>query len=226
MASARGGAGSARSLAGSRPARDADTEDAGVSEITDEVVRLVTMHASKGLEYPIVALANLGSRGATRIEPVADARAADSSSGSLLVATSSRHPALKLPGQRRSAARRRGASPALRGCDAGADRLIIPVSKREKDKTPKLDALAPSLPGPEDPLEAPDRGRVRLDPTLSPEPLSDEPEPSSPDVAAVSAALAERDAWIAADESTRSTARRSSVYSPRLATRVRSTFQP
>ena len=49
---------------------------------------------------------------------------------------------------------------------------------------------------------------MRLDPTLSPEPLSDEPpEPSSPDVAAVSGSTGERDAWIAADESARSTAR-------------------
>ena len=66
--SARGGGGLrafARWLTDQRGT--ADTEDAGVSEITDEVVRLVTMHASKGLEYPIVALANLGSRGATRI---------------------------------------------------------------------------------------------------------------------------------------------------------------
>ena len=208
--SARGGGGLrafARWLTDQRGT--ADTEDAGVSEVTDDVVRLVTMHASKGLEYPIVALANLGSRGASRIEPVADR-----ARRRLELRITAQQKQFQTPGFEAAWTAEKAQLDAeeLRllyvAATRARDRLIVPVSKRGKDKTPKLDALTPSLPGPEDPLEAPDGGRVRLDPTLSPAPLSDEPpEPTIPDVAAVSAALAERDAWIVADESARSTAR-------------------
>ena len=36
--------------------------EASVAEETDDVVRIMTMHGAKGLEYPIVALANLGTQ--------------------------------------------------------------------------------------------------------------------------------------------------------------------
>ncbi|MBO0744128.1 MAG: UvrD-helicase domain-containing protein [Candidatus Dormibacteraeota bacterium] len=35
--------------------------DAGIAEETDDVVRLMTIHGAKGLEFPVVALANLGN---------------------------------------------------------------------------------------------------------------------------------------------------------------------
>ena len=40
--------------------------EATVAEETDDVVRIMTMHGAKGLEYPIVALANLGGTGGTQ----------------------------------------------------------------------------------------------------------------------------------------------------------------
>jgi ATP-dependent exoDNAse (exonuclease V) beta subunit len=45
--------------------------EATVAEETDDVVRIMTVHGAKGLEYPIVALANLGGQTSTRSEPVA-----------------------------------------------------------------------------------------------------------------------------------------------------------
>ncbi|WP_354699040.1 DNA helicase [Paraconexibacter sp. AEG42_29] len=55
--------------------RDEDSEetDAGISEDTDDVVRLITIHAAKGLEFPIVALANLFTRGSSALRPIPDA---------------------------------------------------------------------------------------------------------------------------------------------------------
>jgi ATP-dependent helicase/nuclease subunit A len=42
-------------------ARQTDETDAPISEETDDVVRIVTIHASKGLEFPIVVLANMAA---------------------------------------------------------------------------------------------------------------------------------------------------------------------
>ena len=44
--------------------------EATVAEETDDVVRIMTAHGAKGLEFPIVALANLGGRSAAQAEPV------------------------------------------------------------------------------------------------------------------------------------------------------------
>jgi ATP-dependent helicase/nuclease subunit A len=48
--------------------------EATVAEETDDVVRIMTMHGAKGLEYPIVALANLGTRPQLTCAPVAAER--------------------------------------------------------------------------------------------------------------------------------------------------------
>lgn len=52
-----------------------DEAEANVAEETDEVVRVMTIHAAKGLEFPIVALANLGGRPQSQVEPVPVRRA-------------------------------------------------------------------------------------------------------------------------------------------------------
>jgi len=44
--------------------------EATVAEETDDVVRIMTAHGAKGLEFPIVALANLGGTGGTQRTPV------------------------------------------------------------------------------------------------------------------------------------------------------------
>ena len=50
-------------------ARTTDETDAAISEESDDVVRIVTIHAAKGLEFPIVAFANMNTerRTSTRV---------------------------------------------------------------------------------------------------------------------------------------------------------------
>ena len=51
-------------------AEEAIEIEATVAEETDDVVRIMTTHGAKGLEFPIVALANLGSKPQINSEPV------------------------------------------------------------------------------------------------------------------------------------------------------------
>ena len=55
--------------------RQADETDAPVSEETDDVVRILTIHAAKGLEFPVVVFANMGTRHADRTTVIADREA-------------------------------------------------------------------------------------------------------------------------------------------------------
>ena len=49
-----------------------DETDAAISEETDDVVRILTVHASKGLEFPVVVFANMGTNRADRTRVIAD----------------------------------------------------------------------------------------------------------------------------------------------------------
>ena len=66
------GAGGLRGFARwlSQQRASSDEAEANVAEETDDVVRIMTIHASKGLEFPIVAFANLGSQPWSPVEPV------------------------------------------------------------------------------------------------------------------------------------------------------------
>ncbi|HZP57535.1 MAG TPA: UvrD-helicase domain-containing protein [Dehalococcoidia bacterium] len=46
--------------------------DAPISEETDDVVRVLTVHAAKGLEFPVVVFANMGTERADRTRVIAD----------------------------------------------------------------------------------------------------------------------------------------------------------
>ncbi len=54
--------------------RTSDETDAPISEETDDVVRIVTIHASKGLEFPVVVFANMNTQRADRTKTIADRR--------------------------------------------------------------------------------------------------------------------------------------------------------
>jgi len=52
--------------------RTTDETDAPISEETDDVVRIITVHAAKGLEFPIVVFANMGTRRYENTRVIAD----------------------------------------------------------------------------------------------------------------------------------------------------------
>jgi ATP-dependent exoDNAse (exonuclease V) beta subunit len=55
-------------------AHTSDETDAPISEETDDVVRIVTIHASKGLEFPVVVFANMNTIRADRTKTIGDRR--------------------------------------------------------------------------------------------------------------------------------------------------------
>ena len=185
----------ARWLAEQRGGRD--TEDAGIAEASDDAVRLVTMHASKGLEYPIVALANLGAQAAHRVEPVADRPARR-----LHLRITSAKKQFATPGfdAEWTTEKAQLEAETLRLLYVAAtrtrDRLIIPVSYSGTAPGPRLAALLDSLPSAEAPTETTTDGCFVVDPaTLSPL-RDDEPPPAIPPTAAVvDAEFTNRAAW-------------------------------
>jgi ATP-dependent exoDNAse (exonuclease V) beta subunit len=52
--------------------RQSDETDAVISEDTDDVVRILTIHASKGLEFPVVVFANMNTTRSDRIRIIGD----------------------------------------------------------------------------------------------------------------------------------------------------------
>jgi ATP-dependent helicase/nuclease subunit A len=196
--SARGGGGLrafARWLGEQRGGRDA--EEAGVSEATDDAVRLVTMHSSKGLEYPFVALANLGTHPSTRVEPVADRSGhrlhLRISSARNQFATAGFEAAWEGEKEQLEAEELRLLYVAA---TRARDRLIIPVSFSAKGPGPRLAALLESLPDAEAPVEAVTDGRYVLDPALLSPLAEDEPPAASPPATAeVDAEIAAREEW-------------------------------
>jgi ATP-dependent helicase/nuclease subunit A len=50
--------------------RDADETDASISEDSDDVLRILTIHASKGLEFPIVVFANMNTERVDRTNAI------------------------------------------------------------------------------------------------------------------------------------------------------------
>ena len=97
----------ARSCAGSptTPSARRSEVDAGIAEETDDVVRIMTMHGAKGLEFPIVVLGGLGGKGQVELRarcPTRPTAAFTSTSARQRAARTSPPPATRSAGRPRS----------------------------------------------------------------------------------------------------------------------------
>ncbi len=194
------GAGGLRAFARwlSEQRASSDEAEASIAEESDDVVRVITIHAAKGLEFPIVALANLDARPRNDVEPVPDRRARR-----LHLRIKAGDNEFRTPGfddawthekERKAAEDRRLLYVAV---TRARDHLIVPVASQPGREGPMLHDLLPSLPA-WDPAA---KGTLVdgchiLDRDALPALPDEERElPRSADSGAVEAALAARETW-------------------------------
>ena len=194
------GAGGLRAFARwlSEQRASSDEAEANIAEETDEVVRVMTIHASKGLEFPIVALANLGTKPRSDVDPVPDRR-----TRRLHLRIKAGENEFKTPGfddawehekEQKAAEEKRLLYVAL---TRARDHLIVPVASTPDKPGTMLFDLLPSLPQWDPEAAGTDVNGCHLfDRSLLPSLPDDEPplrtEASEESVQTV---LAERAAW-------------------------------
>jgi ATP-dependent helicase/nuclease subunit A len=175
--------------------QDAVEIEATVAEETDDIVRIMTVHGAKGLEYPIVALANLGASNRNQAQPVPREherflhfRVGAGSSG--------RHGHFKTPGfdDAWEQEKHQVEAERLRVLYVAATRareyLIVPCVAGVVSATGLLGALAQNLPRDETLVH-----RVKLaDLDLPP---AEETEPVPVTDEDIASGVAERDTWLA-----------------------------
>ena len=172
--------------------------EATVAEETDDVVRIMTVHGAKGLEYPIVALANLGARNVHRAEPVPreQERFLHFRVGAQ---TAGRHGHFKTPGYDEAWEQEKQYVDAERlrllyvATTRARDHLIVPCITGVLGASGLLGALVHNLPNDEALVR-----RIPLDELVLDEAEQLEPVPVTD--ADVDRGLAERAAWIDARE--------------------------
>jgi len=126
--------------------READEIDAPIAEERDDTVRVMTIHAAKGLEFPIVCLANLESAGNPDTPPVRDV-----DNGRLHLKVGGGASVFCTPGWEEAKKRERDALRAERdrllyvACTRARDHLVIPVAAKDT-KGSFMQSLKPSLP--------------------------------------------------------------------------------
>jgi ATP-dependent helicase/nuclease subunit A len=175
-----------------------DEAEANVAEETDDVVRVMTIHAAKGLEFPIVALANLGGRPQSQVEPVPDRRGhrlhLRIKRGDLEFKTPGFDAAWEREQEQKAAEDKRLLYVAV---TRARDHLVIPVASRPDKPGPMLFDLLPWLPDWDEELAGTTvDGCHIVNPDDLPE-LADDVPPlrSDPRQDEVEAALAERAVW-------------------------------
>jgi ATP-dependent exoDNAse (exonuclease V) beta subunit len=175
---------------------ETDEEEAGAAEEVDFVVRIVTIHSAKGLEYPIVALANINRA----IKPNSKRPIPDADAGRLHLSIgwgsdergrfeTVGYPEAESDEMLDAEARRLLYVAATRA----RDHMIIPVVGPAEKAKGMLEWLLPDLPDPHSENECPD-GCVLYELGELPEYSDAEREPA-PEQSAVDAALKARESW-------------------------------
>jgi ATP-dependent helicase/nuclease subunit A len=169
--------------------------EATVAEETDDVVRIMTAHGAKGLEFPIVALANLGGTGGVQRTPVPreEERFLHFRVGAASVGRSGH---FATPGYEDvwDAEKRYGEAERLRllyvAATRARDYLLVPCVVGRHEANGLLATLVWALPGDEALVEVLDADAVAA-------PAVGHEEPRRVQDADVEAAVAAREAWIA-----------------------------
>lgn len=180
---------------------EATEVDAGIAEETDDVVRLLTMHGSKGLEFPIVVLANLSSRGRGSREPVPDEAGHQLhfrvGSGGM-----GRTGHYETPGYEDEWEAEKGALEAERirllyvAATRARDHLIVPCIEGKGAAGPFMKALGPLLPEEHGHEVAADGAWILAADELPPAPEVEEAPSGEVEAEALTRAVDERERWI------------------------------
>ncbi len=178
--------------------------EATVAEETDDVVRIMTAHGAKGLEFPLVALANLGGTGGMQRAPVP--REGESFLHFRVgAATAGRSGHFATPGYDGvwEAEKRYGEAERLRllyvAATRARDHLVVPCVAGRHEAKGLLNTLVWALPGDEALVEVLDAEAVAA-------PAVDREEAPPVQDTAVEAALAARAAWMQEREDLRARA--------------------
>jgi ATP-dependent exoDNAse (exonuclease V) beta subunit len=132
--------------------READEVDAPVAEERDDRVRVMTIHAAKGLEFPVVCLGNLESTGSNDTPPVPDV---EHGRVELKLGSESDGTAFCTPGWLEVKEREKQALAAERdrllyvACTRARDHVVIPVCTVPSKARGFMARLMPSLPQPD-----------------------------------------------------------------------------
>ena len=212
---AANGSGGLRQFAAwlARQREEEDTGDAPIAERADDAVLVTTIHASKGLEFPVVVLANLGVKRQARNDPMPDRAASQLHVRVLGEGTGSKQAEFMTPAYADKARHEE------RHADAEDVRLLYVAATRARDhlvvsvpRAPRetkkgeierslLALVHPHVPHLEgthgevvDGVNVIDAGAL---PDLPPDPVLEDPKA---DPGEVSALLAEREAWHARRE--------------------------
>lgn len=185
--------------------READEVDAPVAEERDDTVRVMTIHAAKGLEFPVVCLGNLESTGSNDMPPVPDV---EGGRLELKLGSEGDKTAFCTPGWQDLKAREKEALAAERdrllyvACTRARDHVVIPVCTVPSKAKGFMARLMPSLPQPDSERSGGDvEGCWLYDVELldSVAVLPPRTEPKAAD-AAVGEAVTEREHWAAERE--------------------------
>jgi ATP-dependent exoDNAse (exonuclease V) beta subunit len=132
--------------------READEVDAPVAEERDDRVRVMTIHAAKGLEFPVVCLGNLESTGLNDTPPVPDV---EGGRVELKLGSESEGTAFCSPAWQDVKAREKQALVAERdrllyvACTRARDHVVVPVCTVPSKAKGFMARLMPSLPQPD-----------------------------------------------------------------------------